>query len=102
MWRTAGRAGRSPSLTQNNQVKIPSLSWSHTPTFTQHVRVTSSVHTAPPSCPHQFVPTLMYLWFPLQGLRLLHTYVGHKSAIEKDSGQEEGEMEKSVGGRVSA
>lgn len=55
-----------------------------------------------PSYPRRFGPALMYLWLPLQCLRLLHTYVGHKSAVEKDSWQEEGEMEKSVGGRMSA
>lgn len=36
---------------------------------------------------------LFYLWLPLKSLRLLHTYVGHKSGTEKDSGQEEREME---------
>lgn len=36
---------------------------------------------------------LFYLWLPMKSQRLLHTYVDHKSAIEKDSGQEEREME---------
>lgn len=36
---------------------------------------------------------LFYLWLPLKSLRLLHTFVVHKSGTEKDSGQEEREME---------
>lgn len=38
-----------------------------------------------------------YLRLPLQYLRLLHTYVGHKSAMEKDSGEEERERERQRG-----
>lgn len=73
----------------NNGLKV--LSRSRALVFTLHVPVTSPVCSRPL---HRFCSTVLYLRLPLQYLRLLHTYVGHKSAMEKDSGQEERERQR--------
>lgn len=101
----SGQSGMEPPClpTMIGWILCPSLGPTLRLSLSTSASPLQSVPRAPlPSCPYQFVSALMYLWLPLQCLRLLHTYVDHKSAIEKDSRQEEGEMEKSVGGRVSA